>query len=339
MGRKRDKQNEKLPPYVYLAKGRYVLRSYANGKLGHEKRLCGGEASLSEVWAAYEAVTGKESDTLQWLFSEFLQSAQFKQLAAKTQREMDRQKEVVCGCSLNDGRKFGGLLLTEITPGLVRKFLDHRGIKAPVAANREVAFMSIAFSWGRERDLCKENPCYGVRRNKEKARTKYITDEEYDFVYKLAQEIAPAYVPIAMEIAFLCRARRKEILQLKDASLLEEGLFIERAKGSKSQIIVWSERLRKAVKSAQNMPGVSWQRYLIHNKNGQKILDETFSSAWQRLMKIATGVGLKERFTFHDLKAKGVSDFDGDKKLASGHRTDAMVDVYDRKPTQVDATK
>ena len=87
------------------------------------------------------------------------------------------------------------------------------------------------------------------------------------------------------------------------------------------------------------MPGVSWQRYLIHNKNGQKIPDETFSSAWQRLMKRAVANGLKERFTFHDLKAKGVSDFDGDKKLASGHRTDAMVDVYDRKPSQVKATK
>lgn len=78
---------------------------------------------------------------------------------------------------------------------------------------------------------------------------------------------------------------------------------------------------------------------MIHNKNGQKIPDETFSSAWQRLMKKAIEKGLKERFTFHDLKAKGVSDFDGDKKLASGHRTDAMVDVYDRKPKAVRATK
>ena len=120
---------------------------------------------------------------------------------------------------------------------------------------------------------------------------------------------------------------------------MEEGLLIERAKKSKSQIIVWTERLRKAVKAAQNMPGVSWQRYLIHNITGQKIPDETFSSAWQRLMKRAIETGLKERFTFHDLKAKGVSDFDGDKKIASGHRTDAMVDVYDRKPAQVQATK
>ena len=88
-----------------------------------------------------------------------------------------------------------------------------------------------------------------------------------------------------------------------------------------------------------SLTGVSWQRYLIHSKNGQRIPDETFSSAWQRLMKRAIEKGLKERFAFHDLKAKGVSDFDGDKKLASGHRTDAMVDVYDRKPKKVSATR
>ena len=31
-------------------------------------------------------------------------------------------------------------------------------------------------------------------------------------------------------------------------------------------------------------------------------------------MAKAQEIGLEERFTFHDLKAKGVSDFDGDKK-------------------------
>jgi hypothetical protein len=37
------------------------------------------------------------------------------------------------------------------------------------------------------------------------------------------------------------------------------------------------------------------------------------------------------RINQHDLKAAGVSDFDGDKKLATGHKSERMVDVYDRK--------
>jgi integrase len=339
MGRKRDKNNAKLPPYVYLAKGRYIFRQYINGKLGKEKRLCNGDATLSEVWAAFEAITGREQNTMRWLFSEFLGSNQFRQMASKTQKEMDRQSLAISKRRLNDGREFGDLLLTEISPGLIRKYLDNRGKEAPVAANREVALMSIAFSWGRERDLCKDNPCYGVRRNKEMARTRYITDEEYDLVFNLAVKISPPYLPIAMEIAFLCRARRKEILELTHNDVLEEGLYIQRVKKSNSHIIGWTTRLRKAVNSAISLSAHSKNDHLVLNQKGNKITARTFSTAWQRLMAKAQEIGLEERFTFHDLKAKGVSDFDGDKKLASGHKSDAMVDVYDRKPKNVKATK
>jgi hypothetical protein len=45
------------------------------------------------------------------------------------------------------------------------------------------------------------------------------------------------------------------------------------------------------------------------------------------------------RFTFRDLKAKGVSDFEGGKKKASGHKSNRTVGVYDRKPIEVDATR
>lgn len=44
-------------------------------------------------------------------------------------------------------------------------------------------------------------------------------------------------------------------------------------------------------------------------------------------------------FTFHDLKAKGISDFAGDKQRAGGHRTAAMVAVYDRKKIEIDPTR
>ncbi|MCK9606699.1 MAG: hypothetical protein M0R33_09670 [Methylomonas sp.] len=36
-------------------------------------------------------------------------------------------------------------------------------------------------------------------------------------------------------------------------------------------------------------------------------------------------------FTFHDLKRKGVSDTTGNKQDASGHRSAAMLNVYDVK--------
>jgi hypothetical protein len=79
--------------------------------------------------------------------------------------------------------------------------------------------------------------------------------------------------------------------------------------------------------------------WILHDRKGQPINESSFSTAWQRLMHRALAEGLQERFTFHDLKAKGISDFTGDKKRASGHKTDAMVARYERKPDEVDPTK
>lgn len=42
-------------------------------------------------------------------------------------------------------------------------------------------------------------------------------------------------------------------------------------------------------------------------------------------------------FTFHDLKRKGVTDTEGNKQEASGHRNAAMLNIYDVKPIIVKA--
>jgi len=44
-------------------------------------------------------------------------------------------------------------------------------------------------------------------------------------------------------------------------------------------------------------------------------------------------------FTFHDLKRKGISDTEGDKLKASGHRSAAMLNIYDVKPDKVKPTR
>lgn len=43
--------------------------------------------------------------------------------------------------------------------------------------------MSRVFRWGYERAKVKLNPCQGVKQFKEKARTRYITDEKHIALY------------------------------------------------------------------------------------------------------------------------------------------------------------
>jgi len=76
---------------------------------------------------------------------------------------------------------------------------------------------------------------------------------------------------------------------------------------------------------------------IVNDGKGSSIRVERFKTAWQRLMKKVVLQGIK-RFTFQDLKAKGVSEFEGDKKKASGHKSESMVAVYDRKLTEIEST-
>ncbi len=56
----------------------------------------------------------------------------------------------------------------------------------------------------------------------------------------------------------------------------------------------------------------------------------------KRAQLLQKKLGRKLKVTFHDLKAKGISDYEGssrDKQLFSGHKTESQVLVYDRKLT------
>jgi hypothetical protein len=106
-------------------------------------------------------------------------------------------------------------------------------------------------------------------------------------------------------------------------------------KGSRDAITSWTPRLVSAV---NYKAGPVNSLFIVHTKTGQQVGKEAFKSAWTRLKKKMVAAGV-EPFNFHDLKAAGVSDFDGDKLNASGHRDAKMLKVYDRKKLTVKATK
>lgn len=85
-----------------------------------------------------------------------------------------------------------------------------------------------------------------------------------------------------MEFAYLCRMRRCEILRATRKQILSEGFDTLRSKGSRDAITLWSTRLRKAVKADAKVTGM----YVIHDKQGQRITESAFKSAWTRTQKI-----------------------------------------------------
>ena len=333
MGRKRQKSREKLPKYVYLAKGRYIYRTYlGNGVYGQEIVIAPGDAPLSKVYSEYEKISDQGGYTLKWIITKYLASEQFTNTSTRTQKNYQTYAKNLIEQPLANGLKFGDITINKISQRTIRKYLDDKAAK--VSANRHIAFLKVIFNWGLERySIIKINPCIGVRLYSEKARERYIEDWEYELVRDLA---SVEYIPIFMEIAYLCRARWSEIATLKRDCISDDGLYLTRSKGSKDEITLWTPRLRLAVDNALQFNEARFSHYLIHNSSGEPIQQSAFTSAWRRVMDNALKNGLADRFTFHDIKAKGVSDHES---KHSGHKTESMKHVYDRKINKVISTK
>lgn len=330
MGRRRKPGTEWLPQYVEIGRSAYEYRPRVDGGRLNI-RLCSLDAKQNIVVQRYEEEKRKlemSAGRLDALFIEFFESSDCSKLAPGTVKQYEKNAR-----QLN--KVFGHLQAKAIKPEHVRRYMDLRGKEHEVTANREKSFMSRVFSWAYERGKVPMNPCKGVRKFTEEARTRYITDEEYAAVYKQADQILKA----VMEISYCCAARKGDVLSLENNKLLKEGVFIKQGKTQKEQIQAWSPRLRDAIKTAQLATPTSNFKYVICNKKGGKITEGSLDAKWRKA-KIAAKKENPEMqfdFTFHDVKAKAISDYVGDKQKFSGHKTASMVATYDRKTEVVDS--
>ncbi len=150
-----------------------------------------------------------------------------------------------------------------------------------------------------------------------------------------------------IEIAYLCRARSSEVRNLGEGGISEKGIYLKRTKRSKEELTLWTPRLQAAVEFARSLypdAPAPMDRPLFRGRNGNRIVDSSRKTAWTRVMKQAMSEGasingdkkvLVDRFTFHDIKAKGVSDHDSHH---SGHKSARMKDIYIRKIDEIKAT-
>jgi site-specific recombinase XerD len=339
MTRKRAASSDNwLPSRVYRGRKSYEFHPKGGGSIVLCARPADGietELIKSCVWAAYKKIVSEpiKPDDMSRLIEAFHKSAQYRQLAVNTQRDyLQYSKRII--------RVFGHMEPGDIKAPHIRQFMDAMNEQnKPVAANRHHSYLSVLFGWGIAYSYCTENPAKQVRKFREEARDRYIEDWEYDLVLNIARQSSYPYIAPMMELAYLCRARSIEVLAFTEANISEEGIFLNRAKGSNNEITAWSERLHKAVAEARalfpNAPA-SIKRPLIHSKTGMAIPRESFKTAWQRVIAQALRSGLTERFTYHDVKAKAVTDH---AKHFAGHKTKKMEAVYNRKPDIIAPTR
>ena len=318
--RRRNPRDYGLPPRVYRGRSAYELRL----KNGRCIRLCPLDASFAEVWQKYrEVMKSLRTDKVTHLLSQYFESAEFARRKPETRKGYLTQGE-----KLRD--VFGEMSINAVRPADVRQFMDKRGAKAPTAANRELALLSTVYAWGYERGLAQLNPCRGVRKFPEQPRRRYVTDEEFLAVYRCA---TPG-VRVAMAISYLCAARQADVVGLTRFQLEDRGIRIAQSKTGVLQIKTWSPALRKAVARGLRCRRRHDCTHVVVGLQGKPYSVQGFRAMFYKAkVAAAERYGIAIDWTFHDIKAKSISDFEGDKSEFSGNK--ATVHVYDRLPKVV----
>jgi integrase len=159
-----------------------------------------------------------------------------------------------------------------------------------------------------------------VKLNREAPRQRYVTDDEFKTVLRMA----PPPISQMMELAYLLRARLSEVLNLTVDDVSDTHVTLRRLKGSEGELTLLSDRLRAAVSDVRGGRHICYQ-----------YSESAFRSAWRRLQAAMRKEGI-EVFAFHDLKAKGISDHETNH---GGHRDPKMRKVYVRTLQEIPATR
>jgi integrase len=350
----------KLPKGVYWDRsgsGRWYIRTIDDEGRRVCKTIAGRAARLSELHDIAERNVDEDKGTVDALMRAFRASIQYKRLAKSTQKDYDRSQAIVSGFATKDGGTFGKLQTARLSPPIMQRLVDKIGEDRPTTGLHVQQYLRRVFRWGIARNETKVNPMQAIEPPRPKPKRVLPKIEAHAALLTYASErgalpahtkgsVAP-YIWTCMELAYLCHMRGIEILDLRESNGTDEGLLVVRRKGSDSTLFEWSPRLRAAWGRALAIRDAIWSeqkkpipirpemRAIIVTQSGEPLTRSGLDTAWQRFIHAAMRekiIGEGERFSLHPLKRGGITARPGrkaDKKAASGHKTDAMIGVYD----------
>lgn len=343
-----------LPKGLYfngLGKGRWWRRE------GEEKvYVAGASAKLSDLHAIMEGKAG--TDSVDWLCAQHAASDRVMNRAKATRDDYAYCAKVVCEFRLKDGSRFGALNPKQLTGPVLQRLIDALargtgGRPTPSKAAHVGRYLGALLRWGGNRGHCLVGIAVGLELPEEKADARVPERDEMRALIAFARQqgarrgvrdAVPPYLWAVGELAYRCRLRRCEVLDLTDAHALPAGVFCERRKGSEDNVTEWATvreawdflaASRDAVwnRRKRPVPMRATDRPLVVARDGEPLAPRALTQAWRRLVLLAIREGVvSQKFGLHGLKHRGITDTPGtraDKREASGHKTEAMVAHYD----------
>lgn len=201
MGRRRT-NNLGLPPHMHLKHGAY----YFVGKDKKWIRLSDDKKIALAKWAEIEGEIPNvidEDKPAKGSMAELIKRYMVEVAPKKSPRTFEGNITE----SENLKKVFGKMPVYAVLPVHVAQYLDARGAKSKVRANREISLLSHIFTMAMRWGAVNTNPCTGVRKHKESGRDRYILDNEFEAV----KTIAGDFIAAVMDFAYITALRKGDI--------------------------------------------------------------------------------------------------------------------------------
>lgn len=314
MGRRKTLHPD-LPPRM-TARGKPGSLSYYYGQA--KKPLGKDFIEACRQWAILEK--GQLPNSVRYLDVADRWEREAIHIGRKRTRSPKTQREFRAALKpLRKGFKLA--MLDQITPRHVKKYLNNRTAK--IAANREIAVLSIIWNWARGEGLTNlANPCAGIHKNPESARTRYVTNEEFEEVHGRGCYI----LQDTMDLLLCTSHNPSDILRLKRQDMADGTLWVRRGKTGKKLRFRIEGKLKAVLERILARPRAISSVYLIADEQGQPVsLDKL-----EKLFGKARGGA---DWQLRDIRAKAVTD-EPDLRTASqraGHADEKITaEVYRR---------
>ncbi len=235
-------------------------------------------------------------------------------LAEATQKEYRRMSGTL-------REVFGDTPLAEIEGTHVAQYLKKRTAKK--MANREMALMSSVFSYAMRMGFAKANPCHGVRRNKEKRRTRLPTTDELLAVLGRAEPTLRAMIALTLSTAL----REKDLLALDIPVLERRGVEVVTSKAKVPVCFTWTPELRALLGEAVGERRLG--PVFLTQRKRKRWTASGLDTMWGRLCEKCGIVDLH----WHDLRAWAITMADRTRgrdaaSMFAGHADKATTDIY-----------
>jgi len=318
MGRRRQ-HNRHLPARMQLRRGVYYHTPYIEGKV-RWRSLGRDYADALREWAELEGQRVTPGETVSHAIDRYMIDA-LPDLGQSTQRDYRRSLGVL-------RQVFGDMRLIDLKPHHVAQMLDQA--KAKVAANRHAAVLSTVYQHAMRWGWVDTNPCKGVRRNRETARTRYIDDNELNYAIKHA----PPIIGLALQFAYLTALDLGDMLPLRHSDIVDyQGKRViksARGKTGRTVTVEITETLGDIIKELRRLPDRPASVWVMPNRQGQAYTVSGWESGWQKFKRQHS-----IDWRWKDVRAKALTDVSRERgrdaaQALAAHASGTTTEVYIR---------